>query len=126
MPGAARIRVEPEEAATYRWIAGQVHSCSALYSMPGQFSLNFWTALDSPTELTAGNWVGLLDARQQRSVIRDLSGYPGLCIVYNPGLVEVWRRGQDLSQSPLAQYIRTEFVTVAGSDGYYILKRKRD
>jgi hypothetical protein len=124
MPGATRIRVEPREAAAYRWIADNVQSCSALYSMPGQFSLNLWTALKSPTDLTAGNWAGLLDNEQQQTVIRDLSRYPGLCIVYTPELVEAWRRGQDLSRSPLARYIRAEFVTVAGADGNFILKRK--
>uniref|UniRef100_Q025S5 Glycosyltransferase RgtA/B/C/D-like domain-containing protein n=1 Tax=Solibacter usitatus (strain Ellin6076) TaxID=234267 RepID=Q025S5_SOLUE len=124
MPGAARIRVEPQESAAYRWIANNVRSCSALYSMPGQFSLNLWTALKSPTDLTAGNWAGLLDNGQQQAVVRDLSRYPGLCIVYTPELVKEWGRGQDLSKSPLARYIREEFVTVAGSDGNFILKRK--
>ena len=56
-------------------------------------------------------------------MVRDLSRFPGLCIVYNPELVELWRRGQDLSRSVLAQYIRREFVAVAEFDGYYILKR---
>ena len=124
MRGAGAIRVEPREAAAFGWIVRNVGSCSALYSMPGQFSLNFWSALDPPTQLTAGNWVALLDTQQQSTVVRDLSRYPGLCIVYNPELVELWRRGQDLSRSVLAQYIRREFVAVAQFDGYYILKRK--
>jgi hypothetical protein len=47
-----------------------------------------------------------------------------LCIVYTPELVKAWRRGQDLSRSPLVRYIRAEFVTVAGADGNFILKRK--
>jgi hypothetical protein len=124
MPGATRIRVKPQEAAAYRWINGNVASCSALYSMPGLFSLNFWTAKESPTDLNVGNWVVWLNVAQQRAVIRDLSRYQGLCIVYNPVLVEFWRRGQDLAQSPLAQYINTEFVPVADSYGYFIMRRK--
>jgi len=124
MPGATHIRVEPQVAATYRWITRNVDSCSALYSMPGLFSLYFWTAQKSPTELTMSNWVGLLNAAQQRAVVRDLSRYQGICIVYSPALVEFWRRGQDLSRSPLAQYIHSEFVAVAESDGYSIMKRR--
>jgi len=33
-----------EIAARYRWITSHLNGCHGLYSMPGQFSLNFWTA----------------------------------------------------------------------------------
>jgi hypothetical protein len=124
MPGATRVRVRPQESAAYRWIIGNVTSCSAFYSMPGLFSLYFWTAQEPPTNLTMSNWIGLLTASQQNAVVRDLSRHQGMCVVYNPALVEFWRRGQDLSRSPIAQYIHSEFVPVAESDGYFIMKRK--
>jgi hypothetical protein len=124
MPGAARLRVTPQQRAIYHFITDKVASCEALYSVPGLFSLYFWTARDSPTNLTAGNAIGLLTASQQSVIVNDLSRYTGMCIVYSPELVEYWRRGQDLTQSPLARYVRSEFAPVAEFDGYFILKRR--
>jgi len=126
MPGAARIRVVPESRATYHWIARNVSSCAALYSMPGLFSLNLWTAKELPTDLAMSNWLGLLTLPQQEVVVRDLIRRPGICIVYNPSLVEFWRRGQDLSKSPIANYIFREFVPIAELGGYSILKRTEE
>lgn len=123
MPGAEKIRVAPEVRATYHWITRNVSSCASLYSMPGVFSLNLWTGKELPTDLAMSNWVGLLTLPQQEVVVRDLIRSPDLCIVYNPSNVEFWRRGQDLSKSPLANYIFREFVAVAESDGYSILRR---
>ena len=84
MPGATRIRVVPQVAAAYRWIIRNVDSCGAIYSMPGLFSLYFWTAREPPTNLTMSNWVGMLNAAQRRVVIHDLSRYQGMCVVYSP------------------------------------------
>jgi hypothetical protein len=124
MPGAERIRVTRRTAGVYRWIKQNLDSCQAIYSMPGLFSLYFWTAKEPPTDLTAGDSIGLLNEAQQRTVANDLSRYRGMCIVYSPALVEFWRRGQDLSRSPLLHYIQTEFTRAASYDGYFIMKRK--
>ncbi len=124
MPGAERIRVRLRERVAYHWVLDHVNSCGSIYSMPGLYSLNVWADKDPPTALTAGNWVGLLNPDQQRTVIRDLSKAPDLCIVYSPTMIEFWRRGQDLKQSPLAQYILGEFAPVAQAGGFSILKRR--
>lgn len=124
MPGAERIRVTPRVADDYRWMKLNLDSCAAIYSFPGLFSLYFWTAKESPTNLNMSNSIGLLNEMQQREVTRDLSRQPELCIVYNPELVEFWRRGQDLSRSPLNQYVQVEFQRTAERDGYFIMKRK--
>ena len=124
MPGAERIRVSPRVAELYRWMKLNLDSCTAVYSVPGQFSLDFWTGKDSPTNLTINNAIGLLNDMQQRAIIRDLTRYPELCIVYSPKMIEFWRRGQDLSRSPLNQYVQAEFKPTTEHDGYFIMKRK--
>ena len=124
MPGATRIRVDREIAARYRWITTHLTSCHGLYSMPGQFSLNFWTSQPSPTALNVAHWFTFFTPSQQQRVIEDLSKYPDMCLVKSPWLVDFWRRGQDLSQSPLARYIEREFVTVADSGSDMVLKRR--
>jgi hypothetical protein len=124
MPGAERIRVTPKVAGLYRWMKFNLDSCPAIYSMPGLLSLYLWTDKESPTDLATGDVIGLLNDRQQRAVTRDLSRYQRMCIVYSPTLVEFWRRGQDLSRSPVLQYINAEFTATAEHDGYFIMKKK--
>jgi hypothetical protein len=124
MPGAERIRVASGVAELYRWMKPNLDSCPAICSVPGLFSLYFWTGKESPTSLTMSNSIGLLDEMQQRAITRDLSRYPELCIVYSPELIEFWRRLQDLSRSPLEQYLQAEFKRTAEHDGYFLMKRK--
>ena len=124
LAGAERIHVDAGQAAEYQWItASLTNSCDSNYSMPGIFSLYFWTKTEPPTNLLMSNWIGLLNMDQQQAVAQDLSRFRRLCIVYNPSLVSFWRRGQDLSVSPLARYIHDGFTEFAERDGYIILIR---
>jgi hypothetical protein len=124
LAGAERIHLDANKAADYQWItASLTNACDSNYSMPGIFSLYFWTKTEPPTELLASNWIGLLNTEQQQKVAKDLSRFQRLCIVYNASLVSFWRRGQDLSASPLARYIRDEFTALAERDGYVVLIR---
>jgi hypothetical protein len=125
LAGAERIHLPRRIAADYRWITATLNdSCDSYFSMPGIFSLYFWTNTPPPTRLLMSNWVGLLSHQQQQQIVNDLSSIQRLCIVYDPRMVEFWRRGQDLSQSPLASYIHDEFVACAKRRGYAILVRR--
>jgi hypothetical protein len=125
LAGAERIHVAGKTAADYQWIIATLkNSCDSYFSMPGIFSLYFWTNTPPPTRLLMSNWVGLLSHEQQQQIVNDLSRIQRLCIVYDPRMVEFWRRGQDLSQSPLASYIHDEFVACAERRGYSILVRR--
>ena len=123
--GAERIHIAADKAADYRWITATLtNSCDSSFSMPGIFSLYFWTHTEPPTGLLMNNWVGLLNQDQQQTIVGDLSKFQRMCIVYNESLATLWRRGQDLSASPLARYIRDGFTPLAERDGYVILVRK--
>jgi hypothetical protein len=124
MPGADRVRVDREVAARYRWIVSHLGSCERVYSMPGQFSLNFWSHRESPTPLNLEVWFSMFTPTQQQNIINDFQKYPDMCVVSSPWLVDFWNRGQDLSQSPLAVYIQREFVPIAESDQDSVLKRR--
>ena len=125
LPGAERIHVGRRQASAYRWMTATIReTCDVSYSMPGIFSLYFWTQSAPPTELLNSNWIGLLTHDQQQQIVNDLSRFQNLCIVYNPRLVEGWRRGQDLTASPLARYIHDNFAPIDQHSDYYILARK--
>jgi hypothetical protein len=124
LAGAERIRVRATMAADYQWITAALkNSCDSYFSGPGILSLYFWTQTAPPTRLLASDWVGMLNREQQQQVVNDLSSIQRLCVVYNPSLVEFWRRGQDLSVSPLARYINDDFAPFTERDGYVILVR---
>ncbi len=125
LPGAVWVRVQPEERDTYHWITRNLQGgCDTFFSMPGLLSLYFWTAENPPKLLLAGDWVGLFNDSQQQMVADSLSRYKRACIIYNPSLVEFWRRGEDLTKSPLARYIMTNFASVGEHRGYYFMMRK--
>jgi hypothetical protein len=124
LPGAERIRLRRSRAKDYQWITATLkNSCDSYFSRPGILSLYFWTQTEPPTKLLTSDWVGLLNGDRQRRIVSDLSSIQRLCIVFNPSLVEFWRRGQDLSVSPLARYINDEFVPSTERHGYVIRVR---
>jgi hypothetical protein len=125
LAGAERIHTPAALESQYSWITTTLkNSCDSNFSMPGIFSLYFWTQTNPPTGLLMDNWIGLLNRPQQQRVVSDLSRYPKLCIVYNQKLVDGWRRGQDLTASPLARYIHDEFAPFDQRGDYIILARR--
>jgi hypothetical protein len=126
LPGAERVRTTAAQVTEYQWIAQQLTkpSCDSYFSMPGIFSLYFWTKTEPPTLALMSNWIGLFNASQQEGIVQDLSRINKMCIVYNPRLVEFWRRGQDMTASPLARYIRDQFRLLAAYDDYSVLVRR--
>ena len=123
--GAERIEVSRTDADTYQWLTSELKSrCPSFFSMPGLFSFYFWTHQAPPTMLMMNDWPAFFNAKQQEAIIGDLKRNSTACIVYNPALVEFLRAGQDLSQSPLANYIQKEFVRTEERNGYYFMVRK--
>jgi hypothetical protein len=124
LTGAERIHVPKRKVAEYLSITKTLQrSCETNFSMPGIFSLYFWTGQEPPTRLLMNNWIGLVSNRDKEQIVADLSHFDKLCVVYNQDLVEFWRRGQDLSASPLARYIHEGFVPLKRVGHYVILVR---
>ena len=124
--GSERIHLRAEQAASYEGVTAVLkNSCEFNFSMPGMFSFYIWTNSTPPTGMLMNNWIGLLTQDQQRKIITDLSNRPRLCIIYHSGLVGFWRRGQDVSASPLVRYIQDGFQRSMQVGDYVILVRKR-
>ena len=55
LPGASRIRLPAEDAATLRWLAERLHAdCDTFVGLPGINSLYFWAEKASPTTRNPG------------------------------------------------------------------------
>ncbi|HSU31721.1 MAG TPA: hypothetical protein VLJ11_10845 [Bryobacteraceae bacterium] len=125
LPGAANIHVTPREADTYRWVTDELdRHCASFFSMPGMFSFHFWTGKDTPTMMMMNDWPGFLNASQQQVVVRDLAHNHTSCVISNPGITNIFLRGQDMSESPVARYIYSHFREIAERNGYHLLVRK--
>jgi hypothetical protein len=110
LPGARLIRVDRERADDLRWVTAQLSSCAASYSVPGMPSFAFWTGQPLVTPINVNDVLGLISPARQQDIDRDLSRLPGLCIVYNPTILERFDRGQIATDPPLLRFLRTEFV----------------
>ena len=94
------------------------------FTLPGMFSLHFWSEHDSPTGLTLTNWMYMLDDDQQERIVTQLAAHPDLRIVYNRALVNFWTSGGLLSPSPLLRYIDANFAPETTVGGVEIWTRQ--
>ncbi len=124
LPGAVRVHDYPKRVKTFQWLTHKIDArCSSFFSMPGFFSLYFWTQEDSPT-LKMINNPGFLDNPRQHLILRDLTTKDTPCIVYSPDLMAFFHASDFLQSSPIGQYLKSNFVTADQRDGYQFMVRK--
>jgi hypothetical protein len=125
LPGATLVRLSERDAQAYRSLSEMIRAnCDSLVTMPGMFSLNFWTGIESPTNLNATAWPSLLDDAQQRTIVDKLEKVDRLCAVYHPQLTRNAALNRDLTQSPLAFYIFDNLTTVSVTNEYQFMVRQ--
>lgn len=113
LPGSDHIHVEPTDAHLYQWLTSEVNQqCRSFFSMPGLYSLYFWTHQESPTTLTMNDWPAFFNANQQGAMLNELEQHNTGCVVFNPESVDRLSAGMDVYAGPLARYVRSEFTPV--------------
>lgn len=124
LPGTSLIRAERKQVDDIRWVTAQLSSCASSYSMPGLLSFPFWTGHALPTTLNINDVLAFIRPQQQQRIVEALSRQPDLCVVYNPGYLQFFDRGQIVTDPPLLHYLQADFVAAAERDGFIILKRR--
>lgn len=120
--GSKRLRLPEADAARYTFLVENLKAnCDAFVSMPGIYSLNFWTQIEPPTSFNATAWMTLLDNAQQRATVEKLKKYSRPCAVYHPQLTENGARNRRLESMPLAAYILNDFVARGAADDYRLM-----
>ncbi|HEX8289449.1 MAG TPA: hypothetical protein VF556_15810 [Pyrinomonadaceae bacterium] len=123
-PGATRLRLPEKDADVYNFLVENLNSdCDNFISMPGLYSLHFWTQKEPVNTYNATAWMTLLDNRQQQSIVERLKNYRCVCAVYHPQLTQNGLREQNLQSFPLADYILDNFTTVAEFNEYRFMRQ---
>jgi hypothetical protein len=124
LPGSDRIRLADEEVQLYRTLTTSIgQECDAFVSMPGLYSLNFWTRKEPPTGFNNTVWMLQTDDRQQQQAVDRLARHPRPCVIYNRILTEEWVGDRDISRRPLVRYIRTSFRTARTIGDFELMVR---
>jgi hypothetical protein len=126
LPGARLVHTEPDTKANLEWVVRNLRQrCDSFESLPGLYSLNFWTGIEPLTGFNIDNWTVTLSSDQQKKVVAAISSHPRACVVYNRPLTEFWNpAGEQLEKYPLAGFIFRNFEPVDGSGDYQLLVRK--
>ena len=125
LPGTQRLRMDPSRAAALRELVMRTNaSCRTLVTAPGMLSFYFWTGLSAPSPLDYGTWIVDLSDAEQNALVQDLSRLPQVCVIYNQGAVNLWRRGEDISSKPMMQFIESGFQKTFESSGYRFMIRQ--
>jgi hypothetical protein len=123
LPGTELMRLQPAEASALQSLASVAdRDCTTLITLPRMESLNLWTGKAGLRSLYSddGLWIFSLDAAKQQSIVTELSGRQGVCVVRSEVVVEFVAQGRPVPQRPLVEYIDTAFQS-AGIFGVYEL-----
>jgi hypothetical protein len=123
LPGAAHIRLTPEEVRVYHQIVAELAKpeVKSFLTLPGMDSLYLWAQKPPPNELNVSAWIVLLDDSEQERIWRAAQKFSGLKVVRNRQLIRRWVGGRSVSQLALVRHIDEEFAPEAAYGGYEIL-----
>jgi hypothetical protein len=110
LTGAAWIRLDPRMVYHYRRLTSALlEQPDTFLTMPGMYSLHFWTGRSPLTTFNLTNWMVILDDERQARIAAALAARPVACVVVDPDLIDFWMQGRPSPQTPLVRYIHANF-----------------
>ena len=124
--GANRIRLPEKDLAVYTFLVENLKSkCSSFVSMPGLYSLNFWTQIEPPTTFDAPAWLTLLtDVQQEKNIEQIKNSSQRSCVVHNTELTQNSLRDRSLETIPQADYILKNYVETGRIGNFLFLTKE--
>ena len=120
-PGAERMRLDPATAGVYVRIVDLLKQhCDAFVGLPGYYSLNAWSGIPPVNDTIVNQWMPLLDASQQQSIVDALFAHERPCAVRNQEQLDAWQQGKPVPRLPLAVAIQ-DMTSVARSGPFELL-----
>lgn len=125
LAGAGLMRLPPDQASALQSLTRAIdQDCTSLITLPRMPSLNLWTGRAGIAQLNDGIWIFSLDAAQQQSIVSQVQGRPGMCVVISQAVLNFEAEGRPVPRRPLVDYIDTNFQPEA-TFGIYELLVKR-
>lgn len=118
-PGAERISMPAAYSSSIRILSENVRAHGdVLFSLPGCYSFNLWTGVDTPTLANVTHWFSLLNDGQQHAIIRRLdSADRPVFIVQHAVLADAVGSGVR-PQGPLMEYLLSSFHRAFAIESY--------
>lgn len=123
LDGASRLRLPELQLATLEGVTLNVAAAhaNALLTMPGMYSFNLWSGVDSPSLLNRGFWPFSFSHAEQRAVLTGLRAAHRARVVSNPRMIAFWNRSGAALDGPLLEHIRSHFVPALRVGDYQLL-----
>lgn len=120
--GAERVRLPEEDYALYVFLVENIRAnCDALISVPGIYSLNFWSQIDPPTTFNATALLTLLNDSQQQAIIEKMRISNRGCAVYNPVFTKYGLRDKSPEDFALTDFIFQNYERAAKFRKYSLM-----
>jgi len=109
-PGAEAIYMPANYSSALRVLAenARVHG-DMLFSLPGSYSLNLWSGVDTPTLANATHWFSLLTRAQQEEIIHRLEASRRPVFIVQHKILMDLMKSDFHPQGPLMDYLRANF-----------------
>ena len=124
--GAQQVRVSPDDAATLQAVVAAINAhCRSFVMQPERNSFYLWTRQEPPAGYDSTGWAMTLDVARQQRAVEALRSIDGLCLLES--VAESRARAAAESRrpaGPMERYLHHDFVTVAQSGDYQLLKRE--
>ncbi len=119
LTGAESIGLPASVSSALQIIAenARVHG-DVLCTLPGLYSLNLWTGLDTPTLDNATHWFSLLSPERQQAIIDRLTNSPKSILVVQQYLLDGLRSHGFRPDGPLFAYLHNNYRRSFSMEGY--------
>lgn len=105
LPGAARLRMDPETVQSYQAVTRYLKSnCDTFVMYPGFNSYYFWTGMRPPTQFNCTGW-GLLGIDRQEKILAALQKGRQPLIMVHEYRVRDWERETPPQIRPLIEFV---------------------
>jgi hypothetical protein len=119
LPGARNIVLPESCTSGLRILIGNSREyADPLFSIPGQYSLNLWSGIATPTLFNATHWFTLLPAQRQEQIRARLEASPRSCIILEHHIYDYLQERHIATESPLARWMRANYRLAFKIDSY--------
>jgi hypothetical protein len=120
--GAHSLHLRPASENAFLFLTASVKkNCDLLFTLPGMFSLNLWSEVQTPNGWNSTIWMKGFDPERQQAILDILQSNRRACVVENSSVIRLWQMNESRVRAlPLGRYILERMPAIAKENGYVI------